>query len=638
MAHYRDYIIHPNPKIQQRWIQGGENEFGRLFNGYGDVEGMNVCEWVPWDTIPKDKVVTYARYTVAYRPEKTDEPFRVQITAGGDRLIYDGPVSTQVAGMEIFKILLNSTISTEGAKMVTGDISNMYLESFLKDAEYVRFKIDQIPHNIIRQYNLEPMIRHGFVYAKINRAWYGLKQSGKIAHDDLVEHLKIDGYTKTNTEGLFKHHTRNIAFTLVTDDFAIKYTDSADADHLIHCIRKKYKKFKVDWDAKQYIGINLDWDYEQRTVKLSMQGYVEQALIELEHDLPKQTHKGPSKAIQRVYGQKIQFAETDDSPPMTPIEIKYKQRAVGKFLFYARAIDNTMLHALNDIATSKDNQRTIAAVKYFLNYAACNPNASILYRASDMQLNIESDAAYLVCNNARSRAGGYHYLSNNQGTTFNGPITVIAKVIKNVMSSAAEAEIGALFINAQEAVPFRQCITDLGHHQGPTKINTDNATAHGIINNTMKQKKSKAMDMRFYWIRDRVQQKQFEVQWRPGKTNLADYPTKHHTGQHHKMVRPIYLYDKATSPTTVQGCIKILGGEQQRAMCARHGNYLPKKKVTWDTHLVTYQGQRYRPNSSPKPIKSKQLLTKTIQSLGNARSRNISKMTQNITRRLFSLY
>ena len=168
MAHYRDYIVHPNPKMQQRWIQGGENEFGRLFSGYGEVEGMNVCEWVQWDAIPKDKVVTYARYTVVYRPEKTDEPFRVRITAGGDRLIYDGPVSTQVAGMEIFKLLLNSTISTEGAKMVTGDISNMYLESFLKDAEYMRFKVNQIPPNIIRHYKLEKLIRHGFVYAKIN--------------------------------------------------------------------------------------------------------------------------------------------------------------------------------------------------------------------------------------------------------------------------------------------------------------------------------------------------------------------------------------------------------------------------------------------------------------------------------------
>ena len=561
MAHYRDLIIHPNPEIQERWIKGGENEFGRLFKGYGDTEGMNVCEWVTWDKIPKGKVVTYARYTVAYRPEKVDEPYRVRIRAGGDRLIYEGPVSTHVAGMETFKILLNSTISTKGAKMVMGDISNMYLESFLKDAEYVRFKVDQIPPNIIKHYKLEGMIRNGFVYAKINRAWYGLKQSGKIAHDDLVDHLKTAGYHKTATEGLFKHETRNIAFTLVVDDFAIKYTNKEDAEHLISCIQAKYKKFKVDWDAKQYIGINLKWDHQEHTVELSMDGYVEQALQELGHQPPRQHHKGPSKAIQKIYGQAVQIAHTDNSPPMSLADIKFKQRAVGKFLFYARAIDNTMLHALNDIATSPDTTSTKAAVTYFLNYAACNPSASILYRPSDMQLSIESDAAYLVCPQARSRAGGYHYLSNTGHTSFNGPITVVAKVIKHVMASAAEAEIGALFMNAQEAVGFRQCLEDLGHPQGPTPINTDNATAHGIVNNTMKQKRSKVMDMRFYWIRDRVEQNQFKVQWRPGKNNLADYHTKHHTGQHHQQVRPIYLYDPVHSPRSVQGCIKILSKE-----------------------------------------------------------------------------
>ena len=72
---------------------------------------------------------------------------------------------------------------------------------------------------------------------------------------------------------------------------------------------------------------------------------------------------------------------------------------------------------------------------------------------------------------------------------------LITKAIKNVMSSAAEAEVGALFINAQEAIPFRKCLDDLGHPQMATPINTDNATAQGIVNDTMKQKRSKAMDM-----------------------------------------------------------------------------------------------------------------------------------------------
>ena len=66
------------------------------------------------------------------------------------------------------------------------------------------------------------------------------------------------------------------------------------------------------------------------------------------------------------------------------------------------------------------------------------------------------------------------------------------------------------------------------------------------------------MDMRMHWIKDRVQQEQFDLQWDPGQNNLADYVTKHHSGSHHREVRPIYLFNEALSPTTVQGCVEIL--------------------------------------------------------------------------------
>jgi hypothetical protein len=98
---------------------------------------------------------------------------------------------------------------------------------------------------------------------------------------------------------------------------------------------------------------------------------------------------------------------------------------------------------------------------------------------------------------------------NKDGKLFNGPIMVLAKIIKNVMSSAAEAEVAALFMNAQEMAPMRQCLKDLGHAQPATPIKTDNSTATGIINNTIKQKRSKSIDMRFYWLLDRVKQGQF---------------------------------------------------------------------------------------------------------------------------------
>jgi hypothetical protein len=72
----------------------------------------------------------------------------------------------------------------------------------------------------------------------------------------------------------------------------------------------------------------------------------------------------------------------------------------------------------------------------------------------------------------------------------------------------------------------------------------DNSTAYGIATGTVKQKRSKAIDMRFYWLCDRVRQKQFYIYWCPGAGNKADYFTKHHPTAHHRAMRPRYLYDK----------------------------------------------------------------------------------------------
>ena len=121
------------------------------------------------------------------------------------------------------------------------------------------------------------------------------EKSGLIAHNDLTALLKTYGYVKSpTTEGLFTHSSKNIAFILVVDDFAIKYTKKEDSEHLFKCLRSKYD-IKVDWEAKQFIGINLEWDYENRTVKFSMNGYVEQAMLELEHTRPKQHFFKPIK-------------------------------------------------------------------------------------------------------------------------------------------------------------------------------------------------------------------------------------------------------------------------------------------------------------------------------------------------------
>jgi hypothetical protein len=128
-----------------------------------------------------------------------------------------------------------------------------------------------------------------------------------------------------------------------------------------------------------------------------------------------------------------------------------------------------------------------------LDYLATHPDATIRYHASDMVLHIHSDASYLSVSNTCSRLGGLFFLGNKSPVqeTLSGSILNVAAVIKNVVASAAESEAGACFHNAQSGAPFRVTLTELGHTQPPTPLWTDNYTAFGIVNETIKQKLSK---------------------------------------------------------------------------------------------------------------------------------------------------
>ena len=110
------------------------------------------------------------------------------------------------------------------------------------------------------------------------------------------------------------------------------------------------------------------------------------------------------------------------------------------------------------------------------------------------------------------------------------------------MASTTEAEFRGLFHNRQTAVPLQITLHELGFTLPPTPIKTDNLAAKGIVTATVRQKRSKAMDMRFYWMKDRVKQKDFFVYWKPGNQNMGGYFTKHHPPHHHGENCAAYLY------------------------------------------------------------------------------------------------
>jgi hypothetical protein len=110
----------------------------------------------------------------------------------------------------------------------------------------------------------------------------------------------------------------------------------------------------------------------------------------------------------------------------------------------------------------------------------------------------------------------------------NGSLLTLSTILRMVVTSAAEAEIGALFVNAKEGVNIQNILKEMGHPKPATPMQTDNTTVHGILRGTCKQQRSKTIDMRFYWVRDRAQQGQFDIGWGPSAQNLGDYFTKHH--------------------------------------------------------------------------------------------------------------
>jgi hypothetical protein len=151
---------------------------------------------------------------------------------------------------------------------------NFYLLVALDRYEYMKMLISVFPPWIIEQYDLNKHVLNGFIYLEMRRAVWGLPQAGIIANKLLRKRLLPHGYYEcANTPGLWRHESRPITFTLVVDDFGMKYLGRKHVKHLIAMLKRKYELVE-DWKGDLYCGIKLNWDYQARTLDISMPGYI----------------------------------------------------------------------------------------------------------------------------------------------------------------------------------------------------------------------------------------------------------------------------------------------------------------------------------------------------------------------------
>jgi hypothetical protein len=559
------------------WKRSYANEWGRLLpHGIGQkrppaerIEGTGTFDFIKKSQVPKGRKVTYANYINSIRPQK-QETHRVRMTAGGDKLDYPGDASSPTVSMQDAKLQINSTISdaTNGAKFAGFDISNFYLGTPMDYYQYMKVKPSEIPQEVWddTRYDIH-IAEDGYVYLEIRRGMYGLKEAGVIAFKQLVKRLAPHGYEPMPfTPGLWRHRTKRTTFVLCVDDFGVKYFSKPDAMHLVDALQEDYK-ITIDWAGELYCGLTLDWHYDEGYVDISMPGYVERALKKFDHPAPLCKQHAPHKWVEPAYGSNKPQRPTPESTaePLAKQDTTKVQAINGTFLYYGRAVDPCILPALNEIASEQASPttETVARTNMLMDYLHTYPDAIIRYHASDMILKTTVDAAYLVQPKARSRAAGHFHLGWNDSERVNGALDVTCQTIRNVVSSAAEAETGGIYMGGKHAAPILTTLEEMGHKQpsNGSPIETDNSTAHGILNSKMRQKVSKSFDMRYWWMKDRISQRQFNLVWAPGKFNLADYFTKHHPPKHHILMRTKYIQKlnfalaHKASRVSVRGCV-----------------------------------------------------------------------------------
>jgi len=353
------------------------------------------------------------------------------------------------------------------------------------------------------------------------------------------------------------------------DNFLVKYTNLEHAKLLIKILRQWYELTK-DWDATNYYGIKLNWDYSKRECKTSVPKYMPNVLHKFHHQKPIRPQDSPFPCAPSQFGKKAQeMAPEDNTPPLDQKGKKRIEKIVGSLLHYARAVDTALLKALNSMSRkqSAPTKLTEEWSNRALDYVATHPNAEVLYKASDITLKVHSNASYLNEDQARSSHGGYFFLGWKQHDIdplqLNGCILAAVGLLKLVAASAAESELGGLFCNAQDVTIMRLTLSEMGCPQRPIDAYVDNSTACGAANSTIKKQRSRAMNMRYFWTADQVNERNIRVLWAPGLENLADYFTKHHLASHHRKVRPCCVnipnspasLQKAPTPRDLRGCV-----------------------------------------------------------------------------------
>ena len=295
------------------WRAEDANEFRRLMS-------TSTIRPIFKSDKPADKTATYYNPQVKEKLDSVgNKKLRTRGTLGGDRCNYDGPTSSPVADISVIKTHIHSVVSDRrnhrtDTRYVNIDIKDFYLGSKLDQPDFVSIAVKDIPEETMLEFDLQQYVSNDAVLFQVDGTMYGHPVAGRIANADLVAHLAAHGYIQDpNIPCLFTHSTNRVSFTLVVDDFGIKYTGKASLDDLIRVLELKYV-ITVDLTGQKYVGIRLAWDYNANTVTLDMPTTIPDAIARFLPNGPRKKAKSPGIYVPPNYMAPDMGATVDDSP------------------------------------------------------------------------------------------------------------------------------------------------------------------------------------------------------------------------------------------------------------------------------------------------------------------------------------
>lgn len=234
----------------------------------------------------------------------------------------------------------------------------------------MKMPLKMFPKHVKKQYNLMEHEKNGFVYLEIRCAIYdGLPQAGRLANQQLKEFLEPHGYYEVeHTLGLWQHKWRPISFTLVVNDFGVKYLGKEHALHLLSILEAKYPAVATDWTGALYCGITLNWNYNEGYVNILMPGYVKRLLAKFNYT-PKKKRYSPYPVEPHKFGKASQEPMPEDtSPKVDKRKRRLVQQVVGSILYYGKAPDLTTLVSLSSLASeqTKATEKTVSNMEWLL--------------------------------------------------------------------------------------------------------------------------------------------------------------------------------------------------------------------------------------------------------------------------------